>query len=106
LTDEPVIAHAIFPELCKPRAVQRLSDATWIVQPGYSVMKELQDALGLLSVEFAQFSINLGRELNVVGHDVSWRSSAGWSTAPPDFGMLPRGGTFLRRAPFNTSVAF
>src|SRR3984893_7105703 len=79
LTDEPVIAHAIFPELPKPRAVQRLSDAARIVQLGYSVMKELQDALGLLRVEFAQFSINLSRELNVVGHDVSGRPSAGWS---------------------------
>jgi hypothetical protein len=34
LTDAPVIAHAIFPELPKPRAVQRLSNAAWVVQLG------------------------------------------------------------------------
>jgi hypothetical protein len=54
--DEPVIAHAIFPELPQPRAVERLSDAAWIVQPGYSLMKELQDALGLLRVELAKYA--------------------------------------------------
>jgi hypothetical protein len=31
LADEPVIAYAVFPELSKPRAVQRLSDAGRIV---------------------------------------------------------------------------
>jgi len=37
--------------------VQRLSDAARIVQLGYSLMKELQDALGLLRVEFAEFPV-------------------------------------------------
>jgi hypothetical protein len=31
LADEPVIAYTVFPELSKPRAVQRLSDAARIV---------------------------------------------------------------------------
>jgi hypothetical protein len=55
LTDEPVIAHAIFPELPKPRAVNRLSNANaaWVVQLGNPRMKELQDAL-------VEFSVNLG----------------------------------------------
>jgi hypothetical protein len=34
LADEPVVAHAIFPELPKPRAVRRLSNAAWVVQLG------------------------------------------------------------------------
>ena len=50
LADESVITHAIFPELPEPRAVQRLSNAAWIVQLGYSLMKERQDAPGLLRV--------------------------------------------------------
>ena len=73
LADEPVIAHAIFPELSKPRAVQRLSDAAWIVQLGNPLIKELQDALAVLRVEFAEFPVNLGCQLNAVGHDVSGR---------------------------------
>jgi hypothetical protein len=60
LADEPVIAHAIFPELSKPRAVQRVSDAAWIVQLGNPLMKELQDALAVLRVEFVEFPVNLG----------------------------------------------
>jgi hypothetical protein len=60
LTDEPVIAHAIFPELPKPRAVQRLSNAAWVVQLGNPRMKELEDALAVLRVEFVDFSVNLG----------------------------------------------
>src|SRR5260370_31095082 len=60
LADEPVIAHAIFPELPKPRAVQRLSDAAWIVQLGNPLMKELQDALAVLCVEFVEFPVDLG----------------------------------------------
>jgi hypothetical protein len=61
LADEPVITQAIFPELAKPRVVQRLPDTAGIVQFGYSLMKEFQDALGLLPVEFAEFPVNLGR---------------------------------------------
>jgi hypothetical protein len=57
LRDEPVITHAVFPELSKLRAVQSLSDAARIVQLGDSLMKELQDAPGLLRVEFAEFSV-------------------------------------------------
>jgi hypothetical protein len=34
LADEPLVAHAIFPELPKPRAVRRLSNAAWLVQLG------------------------------------------------------------------------
>jgi hypothetical protein len=37
--------------------VQRLSDAAGIVQLGDSLMKELQDALGLLRVELAEFPV-------------------------------------------------
>src|SRR6266478_6529165 len=57
LADEPVIAHAIFPELSKPRAVQRLSDAARIVELGNPLMKELQDALAVLRVEFVEFPV-------------------------------------------------
>jgi len=53
-------ALAIFPELPKPRAVQRLSNAAWVVQLGNPCMKELQDALAVLRVEFVEFPVNLG----------------------------------------------
>jgi len=61
LADEPVIAHVVFPELPKLRAVQGLSDAAGIVKLGYQLMEELQDALSVLRVELAQFPLNLGR---------------------------------------------
>jgi hypothetical protein len=57
LADEPVITHAVFPELSKLRAVQGLSDAARIIQLGDSLVKEPQDALGLLRVEFPEFSV-------------------------------------------------
>jgi len=57
LADEPVIAYTVFPELSKPRAVQRLSDAPRIIYFGDSLMQELQDALGLRRVEFAEFPL-------------------------------------------------
>ena len=60
LADEPVIAHAIFPELPKPRAGQRLCDAAWIVQLGNPLMKELQDAPAVLRGEFVELPVNLG----------------------------------------------
>jgi hypothetical protein len=34
-------------------------------------MKELQDALGLLGIELAEFPVHLGRQFDVVDHDVS-----------------------------------
>lgn len=61
LADEPVIADAISPELPKPRVVQSLSNAPWIVQPGHAFMKELQDAPGVLRVELAQLPVRLDR---------------------------------------------
>jgi len=57
LADEPVVADTVFPELSKARAVQRLSDAARIVQFADSLMQELQDALGLRRVEFAEFPL-------------------------------------------------
>jgi hypothetical protein len=38
--------------------VQRFSDAAWIVEPGYSLMQELQNALPLLGVEFVELAVN------------------------------------------------
>jgi hypothetical protein len=54
---EPAIINAVFPELSKLRAVQGLSDAARIIQLGDSLAKEPQDALGLLRVEFPEFSV-------------------------------------------------
>jgi hypothetical protein len=39
--DKSVIAHPVFPELSKAGALQRLPDATRIVQFGYTFAKEL-----------------------------------------------------------------
>jgi hypothetical protein len=36
---------------------ERFSDAARIVKLGYPLMEELQDALGLLGVEFAEFPV-------------------------------------------------
>jgi hypothetical protein len=51
LADEPVVTHAVFPELPKPRPVLGASDAARIVQLCHSLMKELQDTLAMLPVE-------------------------------------------------------
>jgi hypothetical protein len=40
--------------------VQRLSNAAWVVQLGNPRMKELQDALAVLLVEFVELPVNLG----------------------------------------------
>jgi hypothetical protein len=40
--------------------VQRLSNAAWVVQLGNPRMKELEDALAVMHVEFVDFSVNLG----------------------------------------------
>src|SRR6266404_3566906 len=53
-------------------------------------MQELQDALAVLAVELAQLPVNLGRQLNAVGHDVLLRLSAGWCA-------LRRGGCVRER---------
>ena len=65
LADEPVIVHAVFPELPKPRVMQRLSNAAGIVQPGYSFVKKFQDALGVLRIELAEFPAGYLGQFNV-----------------------------------------
>ena len=48
--NEPIVAHPLFPELPKARALQGLPDAARIIQIGQSLMKEFQDAPGMLRV--------------------------------------------------------
>ncbi len=71
--DQSVIAHAVFPELPQPRAVQRLSNAARIVEFRHSSMQELQDSLSVLRVELAEFAVGGLRQFNAPGHDVSER---------------------------------
>jgi len=59
--DEPVIPNTVFPELPKPRTVQRFSDASGIVQLRDSVPKELEDAPAVLRVELAKFPVGSRR---------------------------------------------
>jgi hypothetical protein len=58
LADEAVVPNTVFPELPHTRALQGFPNAARIVELRYPVMKELQDALGVLRVEFAQRPIN------------------------------------------------
>src|SRR5258708_29707351 len=46
------------------------------------VVKKLQDAVGLLRVELAQFAVNLGGEFNPPGHAASEHLRVGWSARP------------------------
>jgi len=64
LADEPVITHAVFPELSKLGASQSLTNAAWVIQWGETFVKELQNAPALLWVELAQFAVDLGGEFN------------------------------------------
>jgi hypothetical protein len=71
LADEPVVADAILPEFSEARTAQRLADASRIAEFGDPIVKELQDTAGLLRVEFAEFTVRAGGQLNAVGHGVS-----------------------------------
>jgi hypothetical protein len=59
--NEPVIPNTVFPELPKPRTVQRFSDAAGIVQQGDSVLQELENAPAVLRVEPAKFPVGRRR---------------------------------------------
>jgi len=71
LADQAVIAHTAFPDLAKTRTGQSVPDAVRIVQSGHAIMEEPQDGLAMLGLENGEFPINLGRQLNSVGHGVS-----------------------------------
>ena len=71
LADEPVISHAVFPELAELGALQSLTNAAWVIQWGDAFVKKFQDALALLWVELAQFAVDLGGEFNLPGHAAS-----------------------------------
>jgi hypothetical protein len=45
--------------------VQRLPDAAGDLQLGYSLVKEFQDAMGWLAVEFTEFPGNLADNSNI-----------------------------------------
>jgi len=68
--DEPVLTHAVLPKLAQ-RAMQRLSQATRIVQLGHTLTKELRDSLPVLWVEFREFAVGGLGEFNAPGHGVS-----------------------------------
>jgi hypothetical protein len=44
LANKAIVADAVFPELPKPRAVQGLPDAAWVVQWRDAFIEEFQDA--------------------------------------------------------------
>jgi hypothetical protein len=69
--DEPEIAHSIFPEFPKAGALQGLPDAARIFELGYSVLKELQDAVAMLRIKLAQLPVRGNGEFNLPGHDAS-----------------------------------
>jgi len=51
--DDPVITHAVPPKLTQKRALHCFSEAARIVQFRDPLIKEFQDALGVLRVELA-----------------------------------------------------
>jgi hypothetical protein len=71
LANEPVVAHAVLPELPEPWALQRLAQCPRVVEFRQSLVKELQDSLLVLRVELAEFPIRGLRQFNALGHDVS-----------------------------------
>src|SRR5690348_13137006 len=70
LAHKPVIAHAVFPELAQPRALQRFSESTRIVELGHSLLKELQNSFAALRIELAEFAVRGLGEFNAPSHDV------------------------------------
>ena len=52
LRDEAVVTGAVFPELAKLGAVQRLADAARIFERREALVEKLEDALALLRIEF------------------------------------------------------
>ena len=69
--DEPVIAHAVSPELPQAGTAQGFTQAARIVQSRDSFVQEFQNPLGLVRIEFAERPVNFTRQFNVPGHDAS-----------------------------------
>jgi len=61
LANEPVGAYAVPPKLPETGTDQGSTEAARIVQLGYSLMQEFQDAPRVLRVNFLEFAVSLGR---------------------------------------------
>jgi hypothetical protein len=53
LADQPVVAHAVSPQLPEARAAQWFSNASWILQLGHAFIQKLQDAAGVLGASLS-----------------------------------------------------
>ena len=54
--NQPELAHAVSPKFSQLRALQRLPDRAWVVELGYAIAQELQNARAMLSVEFLELA--------------------------------------------------
>jgi hypothetical protein len=69
ITNETVVAHAVFPEFPEPGAVHGLANAARIVEWCDALVEKFQNALSLRRVELSQVAVDLGGELRFrVGH--------------------------------------
>jgi len=73
VADDAVVADTVFPELAQAGALERLANATGILQLGDAAMQEGQDAACGLRIELAEFLFCGGVELNPPGHSASSR---------------------------------
>jgi hypothetical protein len=58
--DESIWAYSVSPKLSKARALEGPSDTAGIIELGDPFMEKLQDAPGVLPVEFSQVPLGLG----------------------------------------------
>jgi hypothetical protein len=69
--DDAVIADAVFPVVAQGGTNERFADAARVVEYGYALAEEFNDAAGNLFVELVKFFLSLFFKLNQPGQVAS-----------------------------------
>lgn len=77
--DQPVVAHAILPEVPQRAVLEGFAKAVRVFEPGHALAQEDQDAPGVLTVELSQLTLRGGIELNPPG-DIFKEEAAAYGT--------------------------
>ena len=69
--DDAVVPDPVFPVVAQRGSSERLTDTSWIVEYGYTLAQEFDDASSNLFIELFQFLLGLFFKLNQPGQDAS-----------------------------------
>ena len=61
--DDAILAHAILPVFSKFRTFERCPDRSWIVQLGNPFVQKLENAIGVLSIQFIEVASSFWQKL-------------------------------------------